>query len=594
VRVIGTAGHVDHGKTTLIEALTGINPDRLPEEKARGMTIDLGFAWFEGEGGEPVGVIDVPGHERFIRNMVAGAWSLDCALLLVAADDGWMQQSQDHAVVLSALGVGVILVITKADAAAPERVESVRTDAAGRCHALFGREPPSIAVSALGGKNIAELKALILQTLAALPAPAERGFPWLFVDRVFVMKGAGLVVTGSLKGAPLAREDELLLLPQNERVRVRGLQTYSASVDRAFPTSRAALNIAKTRGEIRRGDCLTSPGAPFHCEREFLARIHPLAHDLAAPEGDPAGKAQIKNHSEVEVALGTTHRIAGIHFLEDRRFARVVMREPVPALWNSVFLVIRHGGSALLGSGRILWPGEVRREDRGRMTRVLAGMPDPLGDGDRFALELAFHGAARIEEGARPAGAAVLGRWAFHPPWLESLRARILQEAGQPAGAAARELASKLSAEEEAVTAVLSALESEGALETRGGIFFRRGEPAALSPAARRILDEMKKLGRTGFEPATAKIEGSTRELGALVRTGAVVPLEGGIFYMAETYKALAADILAGRTRGDRFSVPQAKERTGLSRKYTLPLLNRMERDGILKREGDERVVVQP
>ena len=183
MRVIGTSGHVDHGKSTLIEALTGIDPDRLPEEKERGMTIDLGFAWFPGAGGEPVGVIDVPGHERFIRNMVAGAWSLDAALLLVAADDGWMQQTQDHAVVLAALGVpAAILVITKTDIATPDRVAEVRRDAEARAAAIFARELPVVEVSALARRNLDALKDLVVATLAGVPG-RPLPFPYLYVDR---------------------------------------------------------------------------------------------------------------------------------------------------------------------------------------------------------------------------------------------------------------------------------------------------------------------------------------------------------------------------------------------------------------------------
>ena len=362
MHVIGTAGHVDHGKTTLIEALTGINPDRLPEEKARGMTIDLGFAWFTPVNGEPIGVIDVPGHERFIRNMVAGAWSLDCALLLVAADDGWMQQTQDHAVVLASLDVGsVILVIAKTDAATESRVEEVSRDARARCARIFGAEPPWIAVSALTGKNVGALKDLIVRTVAALPdARGDTGFPFLYVDRVFTIKGSGLVVTGSLKGAPCTDRDELVLLPQGESVRVRGVQSYNAATHDARPTSRVALNLQKTRSEIRRGNCITSPRAPFLCETEIIASVRPVEGML-----DPA---EIRNHSEVEVALGTGHVIAQLHFMGDRRLARIQLREPIPALWNQPFLIIRHGGSEILGSGRVLWFGEVKK-------RSAAGWP---------------------------------------------------------------------------------------------------------------------------------------------------------------------------------------------------------------------------
>ena len=579
MRVIGTSGHVDHGKTTLIEALTGINPDRLPEEKERGMTIDLGFAWFAGAGGEPVGVIDVPGHERFIRNMVAGAWSLDGALLLVAADDGWMQQTQDHAVVLASLGVpAVVLVVTKTDIAAPERVEAVRRDAERRAGAIFGRVPPAIEVSALARRNVDELKALIIATLAGVP-DRPQPFPYLYVDRAFSIKGSGLVVTGSLRGAPLGRDDPLVLLPQRESLRVRAIQTYNAAVDRAEPTCRVALNLVKPKAEVARGNLATSPGAPFQCEREFIARVRPLGGEAQA----------LKNHAEVEVALGTGHEIAQVHFLEDPRFARFLLQHPLPALWNQPFLVIRHGGSAIVGSGVILWFGEIPREDRRRFSGLLAGLPDPASEADRFALELGFRGLARLiagEGAAGPAGGTVrLGEWIFLASWLEKTSRDIVALVGRPAGMSALEIAGKLHVDADALRAILASLVQRKTLSARGSLFFAAAaEGAALPPAAARLLTDILAKGRTGWQ-------GSHPELNTLVRLGRVVPLEDGIFYAKETYDLLAGELLAGRARGDRFSVPEAKERTGLSRKYTLPLLNRMEKDGLLRREQDARVV---
>jgi selenocysteine-specific elongation factor len=581
MHVIGTAGHVDHGKTTLIEALTGINPDRLPEEKERGMTIDLGFAWFPGRNGEPVGVIDVPGHERFIRNMVAGAWSLDCALLLVAADDGWMQQTQDHAAVLAAIGVpAVIVVVTKTDAVSPGRVEEVRTDALLRSAAIFGREPPAIEVAALQGKNVEELKALIVSTLDHLKARAEP-FPYLYVDRVFSIKGSGLVVTGSLRGAPITKDDALEILPQRESLRVRGIQTYNAAVDRAVPVSRVALNLQKPRAEAVRGNLITAPGAPFFCEKQIIARVRTIAVD----------EAGIRNHSEIEVALGTGHEIAQIHFLDDGRFARIQMHSPLPAFWNQPFLVIRHGGSAILGSGRVLWFGEIPREERRRFTALLADLPDPASEADRFTLELRFRGLARRAGAASAPGegsgeTVTIGDWVFHAPWLEKLTADILSRAGHAAGISALELESQLRVDGEALRAVLSRLLEKGSLSTRNSLYFAgAAAEQKLPPAARRLLDRIIAGGKTGFE-------GTDPELNTLVRLGRVVPVEGGIFYARETYDSLCAAILAGRKKGERFSIPEAKERTGLSRKYMLPLLNRMEKDGLLKRDGDVRVVL--
>jgi selenocysteine-specific elongation factor len=582
VRVIGTSGHVDHGKTTLIEALTGINPDRLPEEKERGMTIDLGFAWFPGAGGEPVGVIDVPGHERFIRNMVAGAWSLDGALLLVAADDGWMQQTQDHAVVLASLGVpAVILVVTKTDIATPERVWGVRSDAERRASAIFGRECPVIEVSALVPRNVDALKELIVSTLAGVP-DRPQPFPYLYVDRAFSIKGAGLVVTGSLRGAPLRRDDPLVLLPQRESLRVRAIQTYNAAVDRAEPTCRVALNLAKPKADVSRGNLVTSPDAPFRCEREFVARVRPLGGEAQA----------LKNHAEVEVALGTGHEIAAVHFLEDQRFARFLLQNPLPALWNQPFLVIRHGGSAIVGSGVILWFGEIPREERRRFSGLLASLSEPAAEEDRFALELGFRGLARRDaavDTARPAGSAGetvrLGEWIFLASWLAKTSKDIVDLVGQPAGMSALELAGKLRVDTDALRTMLDSLVQRKTLSARGSLFFAAAaEGAALPPAAARLLAEILAKGRTGWE-------GTHPELNTLVRLGRVVPLEDGIFYAKETYDLLAGELLAGRARGDRFSVPEAKERTGLSRKYTLPLLNRMEKDGLLRREQDARVV---
>jgi selenocysteine-specific elongation factor len=592
LHVIGTAGHVDHGKTTLIEALTGINPDRLPEEKARGMTIDLGFAWFAGENGEPIGVIDVPGHERFIRNMVAGAWSLDCAMLVVAADDGWMQQTQDHAMVLAALDVGsVIVVVTKTDAASESRVEDIGRDARARCAKIFGEEPPLIAVSALMGRNVGALKDLIIRTLAGLPdRGGPRGFPILYVDRVFTIKGSGLVVTGSLKGAPCAEKDELVLLPQRESVRVRGMQSYNSSVTEATPTSRVAFNLQKTHGEITRGNCITSPHAPFSCETELMAHVRPV-------EG-LGGPSEIRNHTEVEVALGTGHVIARLHFMGGPLVARIQLREPLPALWGQPFLVIRHGGSEILGSGRILWFGEVKKEERRRLAALLAEMPEKPQDADRFLLELRFYGLARKPGSlAPPAGvesAVTIDEWMFHPPWLEKLTSDILAIAALPAGISSRELESKLHIDGDALKSVLVLLVTKGALTPANNLYFARArvEKSELSALGRRLLAEIERAGKAGFESTHSGIEGAQKELKTLIRLSLVVPLEVGICYARPVFDELAARVLAGRPKAERFSIPEAKERTGLSRKYIIPLLNRMEKDGLLKRDGDARVVL--
>jgi len=309
VHVIGTAGHVDHGKTALIEALTGINADRLPEEKRRGLTIDLGFAHFFTEQGEPVGVIDVPGHERFIRNMVAGAWSLDLALLTVAADDGWMQQSADHTRVLRLMGVPrLIAVITKTDLVTPEQVRQVTEQAVNECRALGYAGVPTASVCAPSGEGIDTLKALILEQLAA-PSIPPGSFPYIYVDRVFTIKGSGVVVTGSLKGGVLRRGEGLSLLPQNKRVRIRGLQSYYKDCERVKPVSRVAVNLSGIdAGQINRGDCLAAVNSPFRIVGEFIARIQ---------------SDSIKRDTELEIAVGTGHQIVRLTRFPSGDLARI-------------------------------------------------------------------------------------------------------------------------------------------------------------------------------------------------------------------------------------------------------------------------------
>ncbi|MCX5730932.1 MAG: SelB C-terminal domain-containing protein, partial [Deltaproteobacteria bacterium] len=398
----------------------------------------------------------------------------------------------------------------------------------------------------------------------------------------------GLVVTGSLRGAPLGRDDPLVLLPQRETLRVRAVQTYNAAVDRAEPTCRVALNLVKPKADVSRGNLITSPGAPFQCEREFIARVRPLGGEAPA----------LKNHAEVEVALGTGHEIAQVHFLEDPRFARFLLQNPLPALWNQPFLVIRHGGSAIVGSGVILWFGEIPREERRRFSGLLAGLPEPTAEEDRFALELRFRGLARLDAepasgdaaGGTPRGAhgetVRLGEWIFLDSWLERISRDIVSLAGRAAGMSALELAGKLRVDADALHAVLASLVERKALAARGALFFAHGaEAAELPPATARLLTDILAKGRTGWE-------GTHPEMNTLVRLGRVIPLGDGIFYAKETYDLLAGELLAGRTSGDRFTVPEAKERTGLSRKYTLPLLNRMEKDGLLRRERDARVVL--
>ncbi len=584
--VIGTAGHVDHGKTLLIEALTGINTDRLPEEKRRGLTIDLGFAHFYTEQGEPVGVIDVPGHERFIRNMVAGAWSLDLALLSVAADDGWMQQSADHTRVLRLMGVPrLIAVITKTDLVSAERAQQAAEQAVTECRASGYADVPTAAVSAPSGRGIEALKRLILEQLAALPPPAE-SFAHIYVDRVFTVKGSGLVVTGSLRGGALRRGEELSLLPQKKRVRIRGLQSYYKECEHVEPVSRVAVNLSGIdTGQIHRGDCLTVGKSSFQVVGEFIARIQ---------------TDSIKRDTELEIAAGTGHQIARLARFSSGDLVRIRCSRQIPLLWNQPIVLIQKGGSAILGGGRVLWLGKTNKQQRLILERTEPTLPAELAPEHLAALKLALEGAIAPDQAKGlhlPADlrqrTVELDGWIVSAEYHDRLGKRIRELAAAPGGLRIDELATKIRAESNALQRLLALkLVERGDLTLRGGILFPAGgQSPQVSPMGRQLLRDLQAAGSRGLELSKLKIEGARKELRNLVRTDLAVSLDGDIYYEKEIYLGLARTCLADLELGSTLTIGEAKTRTALSRKYIIPLLNRMERDGFVKRSGDDRIV---
>ncbi|MFS8534935.1 MAG: selenocysteine-specific translation elongation factor [Limnochordales bacterium] len=286
--VIGTAGHIDHGKTTLIRVLTNIDPDRLKEEQARGMTIDLGFAWLTLPSGREAGIVDVPGHHRFIRNMLAGVGGIRLVLFVVAANESWMPQSQEHLEILDLLGVDRgIVVLTKSDLVDPEWLALVEEDVRERLRGTALERAPIIPVSSTTGQGLERLVQAIDDMLAQLPPPVDHGRPRLWVDRVFSIRGAGTVVTGTLEGGRLRLDQEVEILPLGRRARVRGLQTHKRAVAEAVPGSRVAVNLAGIDAAgLERGVAVCGPGqrratAVINAGVRLLPRLDRVPDDLA-------------------------------------------------------------------------------------------------------------------------------------------------------------------------------------------------------------------------------------------------------------------------------------------------------------------------
>jgi len=587
---IGTAGHVDHGKTLLIEALSGINPDRLPEEKERGMTIDLGFAHFPGKDDEPIGIIDVPGHERFIRNMVAGSWSLDCALLVVAADDGWMQQSGDHLRVLKYMGItSYILVITKTDLVSPERLKEAEEEALLYCNEITGVKPPSIRVSAAAGENIDLLKEKIIEMCIALPEKKDSE-PLLYVDRVFSVKGSGTIITGSLTGGPISKSSQCFALPENKPIKIREIQSYYTSVDTARPVSRVAVNIQNFKKEdIQRGSCITTAQSGARTVRECIFRI----------DSQENSEQRIKNHSEVEIAFGTDHVLGEIHYFDEPGLGRIVFKRPCAVYWNQPFVLIRHGGSDILSGGRFLWTGAARRHERRKIAQIIQSFPRVITEDHKAALFFQLKGFIKKQPFIDPgilSSKKILetGEWFILQDIEEELKNTIVKFSKVSGGVSRKELQDTLGIPKSLVKSILDGLLSkETVRENRGIILYNQRADLQISPMGKNLLKQAKEMGKLGLELNKLKISGAQKELRNLSRLGLVVGLDETIFFTKEHYNECVSGILKDMKPGDRFSIPQAKERTGLSRKYVIPLLNRMESDGYVRRDENERIVLR-
>lgn len=398
MRVIGTAGHVDHGKSTLVEKLSGINPDRLAEEQSRSMTIDLGFAWMRLPNGETLGIVDVPGHRDFIENMLAGVGGMDAALLVIAADEGIMPQTREHLSILRLLGVSnIAVVLSKTDLIDDDDwMELVILEVEELLAENGLDDSPIVPVSAVTGAGLDELTVAVQTALDKLPPRLDRSRPRLPVDRVFVISGFGTVVTGTLSGGALSVGDQVELQPSGKTGRIRGLQSYKQAVETALPGSRAAVNIAGiSNGQIRRGDVLTYPG---QIRPTVLADAHfrQLA-DVSRP---------LEHHAEVKFFSGAAESVANVRLLNTDKlppgsegWLQIRLRDALPLGRGDQFILRYPSPAQTIGGGLIVnaHPGRRRKRFQPGMIRELeaqlAGAPT-----ERLALAARGKAPTRLAE----------------------------------------------------------------------------------------------------------------------------------------------------------------------------------------------------
>ncbi|MBW3809423.1 selenocysteine-specific translation elongation factor [Aeromonas hydrophila] len=610
--VIGLAGHVDHGKTLLIKALTGITTARA-HEQAIGMTQDLGFAHFDDGQGNTIGVIDVPGHERYIRNMVAGLWSLDLVLLVIAADEGWMPMTGVHLRLLKAMGVPRLLVcINKCDLVTPDELLLLEESLLERVMDESGMVPDIVSVSAKTGANMAALHAAIVRQLGDMAehhAPREQAAPRLYVDRVFTANGTGTVLTGTLQQGRLKVGDKLRLYPADREVQVRSLQAYHQSVDEIGAVCRVAVGLKKVpHKEVARGHCLTSTAGQCEAATHLIVRLCEVG-----------GSIREQRNREVEVALGSWHGRARFVPIKDTRLARLIFASPIPSFFGQPLAIIRHGSSELLHGARIVWCGDIHPARRKALHTLLGELPDDLERYNPATLQLGLNGyvlASRFDQ--RPEQVTPLGEWLLDSCWLAQSRDQLLATlASEPLSAA--ELATRFGIALLVIQALLQQLKSEQLVR----LHHDKWQPGSgeseddLGEEAQLVLKVVRDQGKEGYEPGklgpggvaldpfiTRKLPAALqqgllqkgalqKQLRNLARLKYLVQLDGPIYYDAALYNQMVAAVLAGQQVGDLIDMASFKEITGLSRKYAIPFCLRMEMDGWVRREENERRVLR-
>ena len=614
--VIGTAGHVDHGKSSLVLALTGTDPDRLVEEKRRGMTIELGFASWTLPGGEPVGIIDVPGHRRFVRTMLAGAQGIDLVLLVIAADEGVMPQTREHLAICELLGAQrAVVALSKSDLVDGDMLELARGEVREVIATSSMRGAPVVACSSVTGHGLAELATTVGRTLASATPRADHGRPRLYIDRSFSLPGFGTIVTGTLEGGALHPGEEVSALPGDHRARIRGLQHHGRAVERAEPGTRTAVNLTGlSHRELRRGMALVRPGVLAATAR-IDVRVRLLE---AAP-------AALRHRGGVVLYLGTAEIAAGVWLLDGAEldpgasgYAQLDLATPVCAAPGDRFVLRRAAPAATLGGGVVLdiAPHRHRRRDREVATalerRERGGLEALVAEelrkarlGAEPAALVSVCGAGRKEIEAtlarlgpqvRPLGARRIAaeRWTQ----LREASASLLEafHAAEPlrAGMSREEWRSRLRLPAAVATDVAHALSSEGALAERDAQLALPGRggdvPDAARAAANAVLAVLEKRGLDPPPMSELRSAGLTPPLlRLLIDERRVVRIAPDVVLSAGAYAQALGAVEAALAQMGEATVAQLRDRLGATRRVVVPLLESLDSARVTIRDGDIR-----
>ncbi len=639
--IIGTAGHIDHGKSTLVHTLTGTNPDRLPEEKERGVTIELGFAHFSLPIPETsndtfeIGVVDVPGHADFVNNMVAGVGSIDLAIFIVAADDSWMPQSEEHLQILSYLGIkNFIVALTKADLV--EDLEFVTEILADDLQGTALEGAPIIPVSAPTGFGMDELKEAITQTLHAAPSPRDFEQARLAVDRAFSPKGVGTVVTGTLTGGELEVGAQLTAYPSGLKTHVRSIQNHSASVDKAVPGMRTALNLpdlplsAKGKKGVSRGHLLVG-GSPGEATLEIDVELTRAPRPIPGQKGT---QRPLKSNHRIFVHHGSGRTQARVLFPEeivlnpgDTSIAQLRFDHPIHALAGERLVIRELSGEATLAGATVLDPHPTRRQFRSEQRQAFlmarAEAPDDLLlllrthlERDHFVTEVELtqslpFSKAEIKTGLKKLTKAneVIARGEKHLAhaayWKDLVKksSKVVQDyhASHPDHVGmSTEILKKNLGTAATIPGLFDALLlqlSEKNFKVSENIICHNSHSLELPPELEAAAAEiLKTLDQAGLAPPLpAELQATPNHQAAykfLARTRQIIPLDPKVTLGGKVFQKTIDEVRGFIEKNGQATASELRQHLDTSRKVIMPLLERLDRDGVTRRDGDFRTLV--
>ncbi len=617
MRVIGTAGHVDHGKSTLVRKLTGIDPDRLEEEKSREMTIDLGFAWLDMPSGETVGIIDVPGHRDFIENMLAGVGGIDAVLLVIAADEGVMPQTREHLAILDLLGIeNGLIVLTKIDMVDdPDWLDLVEQDVLDIIQSTNLANAPVLRVSAQTGEGLPELINQLGNLLNTMPPNLDYHQPRLSLDRIFTVSGFGTVVTGTLLGGTLQVGDEIEIQPSNLRGRIRGLQSYKQPVEQAQPGSRVAINISGIeKSALKRGQVLTYPR---QLQPTVLADVY-FRHL-------PDASRNLKHNAQVKVFVGAAESMAHVRLLDAETlppntegWLQIRLEQPLTLAQGDRFILRYPSPSETIGGGLVVNPQPGRRWRRfqpdvieqlemrltgtsaERVTQA-ANQPQPIkrsaiqketnltDDELDSAIGEALQSGHLIEYSDGTFLAAVQ-----HHSLLQAMRQQLEAfHASNPLrrGMSREQLRSQLNIKQATLTLLL---DSQSAILADGTLLSLAGHEIRFTPAQQAGVNQLKaQLDAEPFTPPSyqeALQMVGEEVLLALIDQGGIVQVQPDIIFAAATYQQMIDGVLELIDQNGEITTGQLRDHFNTTRKYAIGLLEHLDQRGITRRVDDTRV----